>query len=377
MKQILCKAYRSGITIALLTLVFSCQKSMNDAADSNSQKASRINLSKELKNFVQVNLVGDNDQYEPAFIDPNLINPWGISFPVSGPVMVASERTGAAISFTLDGNPGGSFFKIPPHSGSLDLCHPTGVVFNPTADFILSNGNSAIFIFASTDGTISGWNLGSDAVRKIDKPSGNAYMGITLANDGSNFFLYAANFAQNRIDVFDKNWKQVNNKPFVDPDLPAGYSPFNIQIISDGKLYVMYAKKDVTGKREIGPGNGYINIFSPNGTLLKRFASKGKLNTPWGITIAPAGFWGEFGQTQMTNVILVGNNGDGHINAFDENGNFIGPLYTKGKAIEIDGLWGIAFPPITGFNRYDLYFAAGPDNGTHGLFGYIKNAFLN
>ncbi|HKC36179.1 MAG TPA: TIGR03118 family protein [Chitinophagaceae bacterium] len=169
---------------------------------------------------------------------------------------------------------------------------------------------------------------------------------------------------------------QVNNKPFVDPDLPAGYSPFNIQILSGGKLYVMYAKKDATGKKDIGPGNGYINIFNPNGILLKRFASKGKLNAPWGITIAPAGFWGEFSQTQITNVILVGNNGDGHINAFDENGNFIGPLYTKGKAIKIDGLWGLTFPPITGLNRYYLYFASGPDNGTNGLVGYIKNSIF-
>ncbi len=169
---------------------------------------------------------------------------------------------------------------------------------------------------------------------------------------------------------------QVNNKPFVDPDLPAGYSPFNIQILSGGKLYVMYAKKDATGKKDIGPGNGCINIFNPNGILLKRFASKGKLNAPWGITIAPAGFWGEFSQTQITNVILVGNNGDGHINAFDENGNFIGPLYTKGKAIKIDGLWGLTFPPITGLNRYYLYFASGPDNGTNGLVGYIKNSIF-
>lgn len=377
MKQILTKAYHAFFFIAFLTIAFSCQKSMNDPDGSNSEKAGRVNLSKELKNFVPVNLVGDNDQYHPVFIDPGLINPWGIAFPSSGPAMISTERNGTAKSFTLDGNPGGSFLSIPLRSGSLDPGHPSGVVFNPTSDFILPNGNPAKFIFASVDGTVAGWNLGSSAVCKIEMIPGGAYMGIALANVGSDFFLYAANFAQNRIDVFDKDWKQVSNKQFIDPDLPAGYSPYNIQVISDGKLYVMYAKKDANGKREIGAGNGYINVFSPNGTLLKRFASKGKLNAPWGITMAPAGFWGEFSQTQLSNIILVGNNGDGHINAFDEDGNFIGPLTTKGKAIEIEGLWGITFPPITGLNRYYLYFASGPGDETHGLIGYIKNAFLN
>jgi len=377
MKQILPKTYQGFLLIALLTTAFSCQKSMNDPDGSNSGRANGNNFSQELKNFVQVNLVGDNGLHDPAFIDPGLINPWGIAFSNSGPAMVSTERTGTARSFTLDGNPDGTIFSIPLRAGSSDAGHPTGVVFNPTSNFILPNGNPAKFIFASVNGTVSGWNLGSSAICKIEGPPGRAYMGVALANDGSDFFLYTANFAQNRIDVFDKNWKQVNNKLFVDPALPAGYSPFNIQIISDGKLYVMYAKKDANGKREIGPGNGYINIFSPNGTLLKRFASKGKLNAPWGITMAPAGFWGEFGQTQLSNIILVGNNGDGHINAFDENGNFIGPLHTKGKAIEIEGLWGITYPPITGLNRYYLYFASGPGNETHGLIGYIKNAFLN
>jgi uncharacterized protein (TIGR03118 family) len=207
------------------------------------------------------------------------------------------------------------------HSIQLLVIQP-GHVYNPTSDFRLPNGNAAAFIFATSDGIISGWNLGNSAVKKIDNSPGASYLGVAVANEGSDFFLYAANFAQNRIDVFDKNWNQVNNKPFIDPDLPAGYSPFNIQIISDGKLYVMYAKKMRPGKSEIGPGNGYINVFSTDGILLKRFASKGKLNAPWGITVAPAGFWDGSGQTQITNVILVGNNGDGHINAFDENGNF-------------------------------------------------------
>jgi len=376
MKKVRTKAFQFAFTLALLTIAFSCQKNMNNGSANLRPGGDNDIAPKELKNFIQLNLVGNNTGDKPLNIDANLVNAWAITFPPSGPAWVSSEGKGVGTIYNLDGVPVASAVSIP-HSLSTTTGHPTGHVYNPSADFKLPNGNPAVFIFATSDGIISGWNLGNSAVKKIDHSSDASYLGITLANDGSDFFIYAANFAQNKIDVFDKNWNQVNNKPFVDPDLPAGYSPFNIQIISDGKLYVMYAKKDATGNREIGPGNGYINVFSPNGTLLKRFSSKGKLNAPWGITIAPAGFWSDVGLTQITNVILVGNNGDGHINAFDENGNFIGPLSTKGKAIEVDGLWGITFPPVTGFNRYYLYFAAGPNNGQNGLVGYLKNAYLN
>lgn len=376
MKKELTKALQFAFLLVLLTIAFSCQKNMNNGSANLRPGGDNDIAPKELKNFVQLNLVGNNISNKPLNIDADLVNAMGISFSPFGPAWVSSEGKGLGTIYNLDGLKVGSPVNIP-HALNTTTGHPTGHVYNPTNDFKLPNGNPAAFIFATSDGIISGWNLGSSAVKKIDNSSGASYMGIALANDGSDFFIYAANFAQNRIDVFDENWNQVNTKPFVDPDLPAGYSPFNIQIISDGKLYVMYAKKDATGKRETGPGNGYINVFNTNGTLLKRFASKGKLNAPWGITVAPAGFWGEFSLTQITNVILVGNNGDGHINAFDENGNFIGPLSTNGKAIEIDGLWGITFPPITGLNRYYLYFAAGPNNGSGGLVGRIKTKYLN
>ena len=376
MKKELTKALHFAFLLVLLTIAFSCQKNMNNGSANLRPGGDNDIAPKELKNFVQLNLVGNNISNKPLNIDADLVNAMGISFSPFGPAWVSSEGKGLGTIYNLDGLKVGSPVNIP-HALNTTTGHPTGHVYNPTNDFKLPNGNPAAFIFATSDGIISGWNLGSSAVKKIDNSSGASYMGIALANDGSDFFIYAANFAQNRIDVFDENWNQVNTKPFVDPGLPAGYSPFNIQIISDGKLYVMYAKKDATGKRETGPGNGYINVFNTNGTLLKRFASKGKLNAPWGITVAPAGFWGEFSLTQITNVILVGNNGDGHINAFDENGNFIGPLSTNGKAIEIDGLWGITFPPITGLNRYYLYFAAGPNNGSGGLVGRIKTKYLN
>ena len=370
------KAFTKSLPLLLLVVLsFSCQKNLKeDAANSKPGLVSDF-TPKELKNFVQVNLVGDNNIYNPQNIDAGLVNGWDITFGPTGPAWVSSEGKGTSPIYNFDGVPVSSAVRIPDGEVSAgDQGHPTGHLYNPTADFKLPNGSPAQFIFASADGTISGWNGGISAIKKIDNSASASYLGITLAAEGSNFYLYVANFAQNRIDVFDKNWNPVS-KSFTDPNLPAGYSPFNIQTVSDGSVYVTYAKKDAGGKLETGQGSGIINVFNPNGTLSKRFATKGKLDAPWAITKAPAGFWGEF--SQLSNMILVSNHGSGQISVFDENGNYYGPLYSKGKAIEIDGLWGITFPPINGFNRYYLYFASGPENGTDGLVGYIKNNFLN
>lgn len=374
MKKEFTKTMQFAFTLILFIISFSCQKNLNDNSANTKPSSDNDFAPKELKNFVQLNLVGNSTENKPLNIDANLVNAWGISFSPSGSALVSSEGKGMSCIYNVDGVPIAQAFGIPYANGSV-TGRPTAHVFNFAGDFKLSDGNSANFIFATADGVISGWDGGNNAEKKIDNSPSASYLGITMANEGSDFFLYAANFAQNRIDVFDKNWNPVNNKSFTDPDLPTGYSPFNIQVIGDGQLFVMYAKKDATGKKDIGPGNGIINIFRPDGTLLKRFASKGKLNAPWGIVKAPSGFWGQ--GSQISNVILVGNNGDGHINAFDENGNYLGPLYTNGKAIEIDGLWGITFPPLNGLNRYYLYFASGPNNGTNGLVGYIKTLYLN
>jgi uncharacterized protein (TIGR03118 family) len=365
------KTMQLVLAVVLFMGVFSCQKNVDRTTTSAEEIATKSIPPKELKDFVQVNLVGDNDEYEPARIDPNMVNGWGISFPTSGPAWVSAEGTGKSLVLNGDGTPVAiSPVTIPP-AGSAPSSHPTGQVFNPTSDFKLPNGNAARFIFATAEGGVSGWNGGSTAVRMINDP-GDAYLGIALANDGGTNFLYVANFSEGEIEVFDKNWAEVEGKEFSDPNLPAGYSPFNIQAI-DGKLYVMYAKVDpVEGEEETGDGLGYVDIFNPNGTLVKRFISNGQLNAPWGIAKAPPGFWGEGSST--SDVYLVGNFGDGHINAYADNGNFLGQLRQHGQPIEIEGLWGIAFAPSTStaINRNWLYFAAGPDDEEHGLFGYIK-----
>jgi uncharacterized protein (TIGR03118 family) len=368
----LIKTIRSLLSLAIVVSALSCQKNMNDNSANLKPSPGSDIAPKEFKNFVQVNLVGDNTAHAPWNTDANLVNGWGITFSPEGNVCVSSEGKGMCTNYDYDGKPIGASISIP-GAGASGIGHPTGQVNNPTADFKLPNGDPAETIFATSDGTISGWNQGNTAVKKIENPSAS-YLGIAMMPDGNNWFLYVANFAQNKIDVYDKNWNAVN-KPFTDPEIPAGYAPYNITAVSDGKLYVTYAKKNALGKVESGNGFGYINVFSPNGTLLKRFATKGKLNAPWGITKAPAYFWGQ--GSLISDLILVGNYGDGHISVFDENGNSFGQLSAKGKPIEIDGLLGITFPPANGLNRYYMYFASGPNNGSDGLVGYIKNYYIN
>lgn len=379
MKKIVIKSFSYIPVITCLLLVASgCQKTYEKPANEISARATETDGSaaknkdpKSLKDFVQVNLVGDNNEYSPAHIDANLVNGWGVTFPTSGPAWVSAEATGKSTVYSGDGVAAGISPVSIPGAGTSTAGHPTGIVFNSSSDFKLPNGNPARFIFASADGTISGWNGGATAVKKIDDSPNAAYLGIAIASDAGNNYLYAANFAEGKIDVYDKNWAEVS-RPFTDPGLPAGYSPFNIQNI-DGKLYVMYAKVDPEEhEEETGPGLGYVDIYNPDGSLVKRFISRGQLNAPWGIAKAPAGFWGE--DSDIQNVILVGNFGDGRINAFDADGSFLGQLRAHGNPIVIDGLWGISFAPATStvINHNWLYFAAGPDDEEHGLFGYIK-----
>jgi uncharacterized protein (TIGR03118 family) len=356
---------------AILVIIASCQKSITNQ---NSDEIAAVAKSPQtLKDFNQVNLIANNDKYGAARVDPALINGWGISFAsnANGTTWISSEGPGLSLVVNNSGGQAIAPVSIPSPTASTGG-HPSGQVFNGGAGFRLPNGNPARFIFAGLDGIISGWNGGTAAIKKIDDSPDAVYTGIALAADGADRFLYAANFSEGKIDVYDTAWAEVNNKPFMDPDLPAGYSPFNIQTVGT-MLYVMYAKVDpVEHEEEVGPGNGYVDIFNTNGTLVKRFVSRGQLNAPWGVAAAPAGFWGE-GNSEIQNVILIGNFGDGRINAFNENGKFLGQLRSKGNPIVIEGLWAITFPPptATATDPGRLYFAAGPADEEDGLFGYI------
>ncbi|HMH33973.1 MAG TPA: TIGR03118 family protein [Puia sp.] len=326
-------------------------------------------LRKLLNGYEQTNLVADASGFDALRIDANLVNAWGIAATPSGPIWISANHTG--LSTVYDKN--GATLRPPvtiPLPGGGPGGSPTGVIFNPTKDFIIwtdKKGAPAKFIFATEDGTIAAWAGGNIASIVADKSSSNAvYKGIAMAEDGSENFLYATNFHEARIDVFDKNFMLVSGKPFIDPEIPAGFAPFNIRNIG-GWLYVTYAKQKPDRHDDTaGAGNGYVTIFKPNGTMVKRFASKGALNSPWGIVEAKFGF-----SDESEKVIIIGNFGDGRINLFDDDGRFIGPLKDDGHPVIIEGLWALE-NEIPTAEPGQLFFTAGPAGESHGIFGYLK-----
>lgn len=325
---------------------------------------------KELGNLNQINLVANNDSYKPGRIDPKLLNAWGIAFSGTGTPWIASTGAGVSTIYDREGAEVLAPVNIPSPAGPTGGT-PTGTVFNNSStEFILSNGQAARFIFVNLDGVISGWNAGSNGNAFLIKNNvGQAgYTGLALARINGQGFLYAANALKGKIDVFDAAFNEVTSKPFSDPNLPAGYVPFNIHLVGE-QLYVAYTKVGPNGRALNEVGNGVVNIFNLSGILQKRFAAGGKLNAPWGVEVAPAGFFpGEGAQI----AVLIGNFGDGKINAYTPEGKFIDQLKVNNKVVAIEGLWEISFPPSTStIDPNRLYFAAGPNDEKDGLFGYL------
>ena len=321
------------------------------------------------------NLVSDGGV--PAdHTDPDLVNAWGIAFNPTAVVWVADNATGVATLYNGAGVKQSLIVTIPPATGAAPPSNPTGIVFSGGSDFVVTKGSvsgPSRFIFATEDGTIAGWAPNVDATHAIltvpTSATGAVYKGLALAGNGSAHFLYAADFHNNRIDVFDSTFHPATlSGNFSDPGLPRGYAPFNIQNIL-GTLYVTYAKQDADRHDDVaGVGFGFVNVFDANGNLIRRFASRGKLNAPWGIALAP----GDFGR--FSNSLLVGNFGDGRISAFDlSTGEFKGQLRTADhRALAIDGLWGLAFGNgVAGQPTSTLFFTAGPAEEKHGLYGRI------
>lgn len=324
--------------------------------------------------FKVVTLVADVAGYDAARLDNVLVNAWGLAFSSGGTPWLSATGTHRSTVYTSEGLQARAPVIIP-DPFATNAGSPTGIVFNATNDFILSNGTKASFIFVGLDGVLSGWNnaFGNIAARTFNNYTNNVYTGLAISSDAGANFLYASNFSQRRIDVFDKNFAPVS-KAFIDPKLPADYSPFNIQNLGD-KLYVMYAKVGPDGRDLPGQGNGIVSIFNTNGSFVKRLVSKGPLNAPWGVAIASSSFFVPDSKTGVPGepAVLVGNFGDGRINAFSADGEFLGAVSSGGNPVVIDGLWAISFPPTTAttIDPNRLYFTAGPDKETHGLFGYI------
>jgi uncharacterized protein (TIGR03118 family) len=322
--------------------------------------------------FAQTNLVSDVSNLA-LHQDLVLKNAWGLSHGPNTPFWVSDA--GTDLSTLYDGT--GS--KVPlqvaiPGPPAHGPAVPTGNLFNPTSGFLVTPGDpstKAFFIFAGATGTISAWNPNVDrfhAILKVDNFPQASYTGIALGTNSAGTFLFAANFPQGRIDVFDSTFASATLAgTFTDPIVPTGFGPFNIENIN-GMLFVTYAKiNPQTGRDVAGVGNGYVAVFDTNGMLVRHFASQGLLNSPWGMAVAPSTFENVKGD------LLVGNFGDGHINAFRlSDGRFRGQLRMDGQPIVIPGLWSL----VDGGDALHadpnaVYFTAGINHEADGLFGTL------
>lgn len=335
--------------------------------------------------YQQTNLISDIAN-EAAVTDPNLVNPWGLSRGPTSPWWASDNGTGLSTLYSGPGQIVPLVVTIPPPTGSPagTVATPSGTVFNGTSNFVVSqNGvsGSSLFLFDTEDGTISGWNPtvnGTHAILAVDRSkvgAGAVYKGMAIATNANGTFLYAANFRFGTVEMFDGNFNLVRS--FTDPFLAFEcrflrqcYAPFGIQTIGD-QLFVTFALQNAQKDGNVaGMGRGFVDIFSTDGRFERRLISRGALNSPWGLALAPANF-GEF-----SNDLLVGNFGNGHINVFSpKTGAFLGQLRSSnGRPIVIDGLWALAFGNGAAAGATNqLFFTAGPDGETHGLFGVIQS----
>lgn len=323
--------------------------------------------------FTAMAIVSDGAVAAPH-TDPNLKNPWGIAFNPKGFVWVADNGTNLATLYDGNGVPQSLVVTIP--AGTSGAASPTGIVFNATQSFnVTENGKSGVaaFIFAGEGGTITAWAPAvgpTNAFTLYDDGAGGAvYKGLALAANNGNNFLYATDFHNNKIDVFDTNFAKVTMPGgFRDSAIPAGFAPFGIQLVGSN-LFVTYAMQDAARHDDVaGAGLGMVDVFDTAGNLKQRFATGGPLNAPWGIAQAP-GSLGTIGGE-----ILIGNFGDGTINTFDaSSGKSLGPLKSSnGSTIVEPGLWGLAFGnDLNSQPSTTLFFTAGPNGEANGVYGRI------
>jgi uncharacterized protein (TIGR03118 family) len=353
------RAYRSWFGVLAALLVVAALVPAAVAANHRSHNA-----------YVQTNLISDLNGVA-RITDPNLVNPWGMAAGPTTPLWI--NDNGAGVSSLYSGGVHGSIPVIVPLVVTIPDGAPTGIAFNPTTGFVVATNSGsapANFIFSSEAGDITAWSKtvsGTQASLEVAK-AGAVYKGLAMASTSGGTFLYATDFHDGTVDVYDSSFKPVTlSGTFSDPNLPAGYGPFGIQLIGS-KLYVSYAQQDATAHDDVaGPGKGFVDVFTTGGLLVKRLISQGDLNAPWGLVRAPHDF-GPFSSD-----LLVGNFGDGAIHAYDPfTGAPRGQLKNRdGNPILIDGLWGLRFGNgVTGTSK-TLLFTAGIADESHGLFGEI------
>lgn len=322
--------------------------------------------------FQEIIQVSDQPGVAPL-TDPDLVNAWGLAASATSPLWVADNGSDKSTLYSGATSLTKAALVVGTTGGA-----PTGAVFNGSGGFIVSgNGTSgsSLFLFDSENGTIEGWNpaVGNSTVVAKDNAANAVYKGLAMAtaSDG-NTYLYAANFRSGRVEVYNSDFTpvQLPGGLFVDRRLPTGYAPFDIAEIG-GLLYVTYAEQDALLHDSVaGQGRGFVDVFTNDGAFVRRLITRGALDSPWGLVVAPASF-GTFAGD-----LLVGNFGDGHINAYSPtNGRYDGQLrLSDGRPIIIDGLWGLRVGNGTYAGTGEVTFSAGPDGETHGLLGKIVAA---
>jgi len=352
------------------------------------------------QHYVQKNLVSDtasiNTPNVATIIDPSLVNAWGLTRSTSSPWWVADNGAGVSTLYSVSGSTPTKValtVTIPPPPPPGSTSAPTGVVFNGNGtEFLLAPNTPARFIFATEDGSIAGWNSGATAVIKVSRGDKAVYKGITLAEFNGKRYLYVTNFRSGKVEVYDTTFTRVHfgDDAFEadfdgdhhdhdgdddndhdgdhDRDHFRGFAPFGIQAVGEN-IFVTYAKQDDQKHDDVaGAGLGFVAIFSTSGRLRGHLQHGPWLNSPWGITLAPADF-GEF-----SHEVLIGNFGSGQISAFNPvTGRFIGLMKNHDDSIlAIDGLWALAFGNGAGAGPYNtLFFTAGPNGESNGLFGTL------
>jgi uncharacterized protein (TIGR03118 family) len=319
--------------------------------------------------YTQTNLVSDTAGMAKV-TDPNLVNPWGVAFVPGNVFWIADNNSGLSTLYDRNGNIQSAPFTIPPPRGSSNQATPTGIVANTGGGFNV-NGQSSVFIFDTEDGTISGWNtVGFSAILAVDNSAtGAVYKGLAMITNGSGTFLLATNFNSGAVEVYDTNFHLTAlTGTFTDPTIPAGFAPFGIHIVNS-QVIVTYAQQDQAKHDPVhAAAAGYASLFALDGTFVRRIASQGNLNAPWGVTMAPTGF-GSLGGD-----LLIGNFGDGVINAYDFNsGNFVDEMKdANGAVITNASLWELLFDESgQTADPHTMYVTAGLANEQHGLFAVI------
>jgi uncharacterized protein (TIGR03118 family) len=326
-------------------------------------------------NYKQTNLVADTASTLPApmHVDPNLLNPWGIAFFPNSAFWIADNNSGFSTLYDQTGALQGTF-TIPPPAGSTAAATPTGIVANVSSTGFEVGGQPSLFIFDTEDGTISGWNGGTNVILAVDNSMGGTgavYKGLAMVTSNGANFILATNFRSGKVEVYNSTFAAVSlSGSFTDPNLPAGYAPFGIHNVGNNQIYVTYALQDSAKHDPVhAAGDGIVDIFDDNGNFVQRVVSTGDMHTnaPWGIVIPPAGF-GAFGGD-----ILIGNFGDGVLNAYTPSGAFVDSVRDAGGNVITNlSLWDLVFggggssgDPST------LYFTAGGMNEAHGIFATL------